>query len=259
MSRTRFLNHPGHSSQKSHGRRGSGEDISGSIDYDSLPTNDDPDADVTLGAILAKQGFDGKPTVVSQDEFDRALSDGEVEETFRGLHGSRAAQYAEQFRSGELHTGTGIHGNGTYVTTSRAEANNHAGGGTVLRVGLKRDANVVTDTALRTEMDAYRRANKDRTKRVEELDREMRQKAMDVDDDDTAGRIAVYDRYKKLKNEALGAEYQVRDDPGRFAALRGYDAIRVTDRELSGASSAAGADDQELVILNRTALIVEQA
>jgi hypothetical protein len=255
-----LLNHPGHSSQKSHGRKGGAEDISGSIDYDALPRNDnDPDIDPTLGAILAKQGFDGPPTVVSRADFDRAVATGEVEETYRGIHGSAHAEQAEQFRSGALYVGTGIHGNGTYVATSRAEALRHADGGTVLRIGLRRDARVITDTDLKAEMAKYRRANKDRDKRVTELDREMRQKANDTDDDDTAGRIAIYDRYKALKDEAVGAEYRVRQEPGRFAALQGYDAIRVTDRERSGASEAAGADDQELVILNRTAVIVEQA
>jgi hypothetical protein len=248
MSRERIHNHPGHASQKSHGRKGGGEyvegkDISKSADYDALSSKlNTTKGDAALGDIQREQGFDGKPQVVSRQEFDAAVAAGEVRETFRGINGEQAAEYAEGFRSGDLHPGTGYYGNGTYVATDRGLAEGYGAGGVVMRVGLRSDARVIEYSDAVSQM---KRELKGGNARIDALDKEMYREVLKVDDD-TSARMAVYDRYKGLKQAAAGPAHLVQDDPGRYAALRGYDAINVVG-------------DGQLVILNRTALIVEEA
>src|SRR5678816_110446 len=181
--------------------------------------------------IRDRQGFNGPPTVVSREEFDRAVGAGEVRESFRGVYGppghpELAAHYAEQFRSGDHYPGTGIYGNGTYVSMHRENAAH----GEVLRVGLRRDAKVISHDELVAQMHAHSAADAAKTGRIgriADLDHRMMSEAMHVPDDDTAGRVAVYAKYNTLKDHAASVEYRVSSDAGRFAALRGYDAIDV--------------------------------
>jgi hypothetical protein len=274
MSRERVLNHPGHGSQKSHGRQGgggrvAGRDISGSADYDHiasrLPSGHDPGGagDLALREIQREQGFDGKPEVVSRAEFDRAVANGEVTETFRGEHDradgtGSGKEFAEQYRSGEIHNGDGVHGNGKYVATSRevAEIYTDASSSGLSRIGIRSDARVVEIDALRSEMAAtYDAASAKGLKRtLADIDRQMYDEVTAFDDagGNTSGRVAIYDKYRKMKDAAGGSAVRVNEDPGRFAALRGYDAIHV-----SGADEPWG--QEQFVILNRTAVIVEEA
>lgn len=225
-------------------------DIGGSADYPHIAAalakadSRDP-ADHALSRVQDAQGFNGLPAVVSRAEFGKAKGAGDVTEVWRGLNGAGRREYAEQFRSGDHFPGVGVYGNGTYVAMARADA--EKSGDEMLRIGLRRDANVISIDDLRKKMDAYTRANAARKRRADELDKEMRRVAERANT--TAERIAVYDRYRALKADALGAEYLVRQDAGRFAALLGYDAIDVP----------GGQGGAQMVILNRTAVIVEEA
>ncbi|HEX6970221.1 MAG TPA: hypothetical protein VF174_15610 [Micromonosporaceae bacterium] len=217
MSRERVRNHPGHSSQKSHGRKGGGggkvdgEDITASADYEDINSRGMEHlggysyADRSLGAIQEAQGFTGKPEVVSRAEFDRAVRAGEVTETHRGIDGPNAQRYAEEFRSGDLHPGTGTYGAGTYVATSSAYLDEFQPAAR-LRIGLRTDANVVEIGDLRREQEAFARS-------------------------------------------ASPAARNAASDLGRFAALRGYDAVNIETHN----------DEPQLLILNRTAVIVQEA
>jgi hypothetical protein len=259
QSRARVANHPGHSSQKSHGRKGGGRaegrDLFGTDvthAFDEMQRTSDQRLDGGMAEIQRRQGFDGKPVVVSREEFDRAVADGEVTETFRGIHDGpdqTAAAYAEQYRTGDLYVSSTAYGAGTCVAHKRSGATDFAGDdGEIVRIGLRSDARVVTIEALRSEMKDYMRQNSDKTRRIDELDREMTDAVLRVDDD-TAARMATYADYKGRKAAAAGPEYMlVGTDPGRFAAMRGYDAI-----------DARNDDVPQMVILNRTAVIVEAA
>jgi hypothetical protein len=94
-----------------------------------------------------RQGFTGKPQVVTKAEFDALGSD--HERLFRGLHGAgsggpTAAEYAEAFRSGdEPFPGLGVLGNGTYTTPKQEIADSYAQDGGLLRMALRPDARVV--------------------------------------------------------------------------------------------------------------------
>jgi hypothetical protein len=220
-------NHPGHSNQKSHGRKGGGgggrvegKDLSGDRDLiaraDAQPMEQISTyafADRGLTAIQEAQGFNGEPKVVSREEFDRALAAGEVTEAHRGLTGAQAEQFAEEYRSGPHWPGFGQYGSGTYATTDPAFFESQFGGGdpdwqigATLRIGLRSDARVAPVSEIRSKLSEFQRANP----------------GMSTRSDGTAGNL------------------------GRFAATLGYDAMSVE------------ADD-ELVILNRTAVIVEEA
>lgn len=256
-----ILGHPGHSSQKSHGRRG-GEDISGSIDYESLPPNYNVTAhtDDALGEILAKQGFDAAPEVVTRAEFDRAVAAGEVTESFRGLRppaksrpnaNKTPEQLAEEYRRGPVHPGIGINGNGTYVAMRRGDAEYY--GGTVLRIGLKKGARTIGADDLDAEMDAYfAGAKRSRSSGyVRDLEAKLVSKLS------TASTPRARANARREFRGLVGSQdadrsISVNRDPGRFAALRGYDAIEIP-------KSRSPDNHAEMIILNRGAVIVEEA
>jgi len=145
--------------------------------------------DEGLLAMWRKQGFTGKPTVVSAEEFD-ALGPDHVK-VYRGLRSSpkkgTADEFAEQFRTGdEPFPGIGGFGNGTYSSTDLQNASSYMSGSdaTVLRMALRPDARIAT----------YR----------------------DLDD-------AIFGGLPELSDEARAV---VEKDAGRLATLLGYDAVK---------------------------------
>lgn len=170
---------------------------------------DDLEKDPRLLELWRKQGFTGKPTVVSKEEFD-ALGDDHTR-VFRGLHGAMGgksgAEYAEEYRTAdEPYPGLGIFGNGTYTTTREDKADKYAHEDTkgrpggLLRMALIPDARVAT---------------------IDDLEKVL-------DSGDLTGDVA----------DLVG------DDTGKLATMLGYDAFRRRDN---------------IVVLNRTALIVQEA
>lgn len=219
MSRERILNHPGHASQKSHGRSGGagkaeGKDLTGSADYEKIDKNSIDQisryayADRKLSAIQEEQGFNGKPQIVSRDEFDRAVAAGEVTELHRGILGENAGQYAEEYRSGPHWPGMGAYGSGTYAANDSSYLDEFTPDAR-LRIALRPDARVITLSNLRGE----------------------------------------HGKHKPSSD----AERSVTKDLGRFAALKGYDAVDVDQAAISSF------DSPQVLILNRTAVIVQEA
>jgi len=234
-----------------------GRDISHAVDYAALPPNYDlaTNTDPALAEIRRRQGFDGPPTVVSQADFDAAVKRGDVQETWRAFHSSpyssiTTEEMADQYRAGDLYAGTGINGNGTYVGLRQSDV--HLYGSTLARIGLRRDARIISAEDLDAEMDRYfatapeqtaqhRRREQDLLKALERA-RSPRARA-------NARRTYREDMYgPDLRSRLLA----VQRDPGRFAALRGYDAITIS-KERSPDHHA------EMIILNRTATIVQEA
>lgn len=206
--------------------------------------------DLYLKAILQDQGFNGKPDVRSKADMDAFVQNGEVE-LFRGLSpvvsthrdsGGRTVldelkgeDLTKQFKNGELFVGRGINGNGTYTSNSKTTADGYAGGGgTVMRMTLKSDAKVIGDS------DIYNMRNKAR----EELDR-----AFDpVTDRYRAGKMSGEEYVQALESHYADVtkltQSPMWNDPGRVAAVLGYDAINI---------GGGGV----YVILNRTAVRVQ--
>lgn len=142
--------------------------------------------DVMLTSISAKQGFDGKPQVVSKAQMDALIAAGHVE-LHRGVIGRgkrSAASIQEQYRTGSLFSGFGQFGNGTYTSTSVLQGRHYSDGtqGSLLRLGLRPGARVVDNKDLRAEYAAFRES-------------------------------------------ASGVTASVYGDPSRYAAARGYDVI----------------------------------
>lgn len=106
-------------------------------------------SDPALGDIMHAQGFDGAPEVLTPEQMDVAVRGGQVTELFRALRphdGHTGADFAEQYRSGDMYAGTGIYGNGAYTTPSWKEADGMARepGSQVMRMGLRSDARVIS-------------------------------------------------------------------------------------------------------------------
>lgn len=233
--------------------RTAGKDISGDVDYASLPTsyNAKTGENDALKAIIGQQGYDGKPRVVSADEFDAALGRGDVRETWRGMTGTDAGKYAEQYRTGDFYVGLGINGDGTYVATNKADGEYY--GSTLLRIGLSKDAKVVSADDLDREMDAFF-AQLDNRRKSAELKRLDEKLLKDLANAKTARERANIRR--KYRDNVFGLDSDrsiaLQRDPGVFAALRGYDAIEIPKERSPD-------KHHELIVLNRTATIVQEA
>ena len=89
--------------------------------------------DLALEIIADKQGFSGKPKVVSSDEMARLEKDGWTI-AYRGLVDNseedgtviKSDELAEQFRTGEYYAGFGTYGNGIYFSADKRVAETYA-------------------------------------------------------------------------------------------------------------------------------------
>lgn len=235
--------------------RATGRDLSSGVDYKGLPATYNPKTSENdaLKAIIGQQGFAGHPQVVTGADFDSAVQRGEVRETWRGLSqpvGSvKAEDLAEQYRTGAFHVGLGINGDGSYVAMNKADGQYY--GSTLLRIGLHKDAKVISADDLDAEMDAYFAAKAGRkSAQLRALDEKL---LKDLAKARTARARA--DIRRKYRNDIDGLDpdrsIALQRDPGIFAALRGYDAIEIPqDRSPD--------KHHEMIILNRTATIVQK-
>jgi hypothetical protein len=231
-------------------RRSRARDISREVDYDQLgPTyNLERNRDDALADIITRQGFDARPVVVSRADFDDAVSRGEVRETWRGL---KTPARTETYRTGDFYAGNGINGNGSYVAMRKADAQIY--GPVLLRIGLRRDARVISADDLDAEMDRYFAGLDDSGQSLALRNLEQKLIADLARAKTSRTRANIRRKFRsdvsRLDRDRLWA---VQRDPGRFAALRGYDAIEIP-KERSPDKHA------EIIILNRGATIVEEA
>ena len=206
-------------------------------------------ADHSLAYIYEQQGFHARPTVVEQGEFDRMAQTGEIVPLYRGLidqasdlGGAPAAELAERFRTGDQHyAGQGVFGNGTYATpqhhTAQYSYTSPHLGGSVLRMALRPGARVVDfDDLKRQYKQDSAQGYYDRLS-DQFLDGELTREQV------TALK-QEYERTRSVQWDDL-----IRD-MGRYAAIKGYDAIGAYYDNLSK-------EYREIVILNRGAVIVD--
>src|SRR6185436_10308767 len=212
--------------------------------------------DDALGAIQRAQGFDGHPRVVSREDFDAAVENGEIVETHRGIGPSpfrrdaSPEEMAEEYRSGPLHSGIGINGNGTYVAKNAEDAAIY--GSTTLRIGLRRDARVISADDLDVQMDAYFAGHPRKSAEHQRLEADLLHSLAGTSSPRARANLRRDYRAKTYAPDRQSRELSVNRDPGRFAALRGYDAIEIP--------KARSPDNHtEWVILNRTSVIVQEA
>jgi hypothetical protein len=175
----------------------------------------DPDydgfSDPLLGQIYKANGFDALPQVVPGAEIDRLAALGQPI-LYRGVRGDDAEEalsYLDQFRGGDYFPGVGTSGNGTYTSTKFDTALNYA----------RSDSNHVMRMVLDPGARIINR---------EDLFDEMRE--------------------AHFVGGLKGSAAKLLIDQGRFAAARGYDAIRF------------GVGDEEYyIVLNRGKVIVDSS
>lgn len=185
--------------------------------------------DDRLDMIYDMQGYHTKPTVVSGDELRHLVDREGWKEVWRGvgkLLGDSPARYAEDFRTGEKHyAGIGYHGNGTYTSTDKDDAYDYTSDPSVgiLHIAISPDA------------------------RIAEY-----------------GEGPVWDDYMKSleftpdQTEPTDTQ-RVLGDFGRYAALRGFDAV-VSPGGYSRSYGPPGtAPYDHYIILNRGVVAVERA
>ena len=110
--------------------------------------------------MIAKQGFNKKPTVVSEAQMNKIVKDGGMEM----LRGVPQKAHADDLMNGGKFVGRGNFGAGTYAAAgplaakevgdyvSGQYARNADGSGTVMRMALHPKAKIVTNDKLKTEM-----------------------------------------------------------------------------------------------------------
>lgn len=193
-----------------------------------------PNGDEALADLWTRQGFDGLPRVVDGETMQRAIDSGwfslwravgSTDDEYTGVH-TDAEVYAEQYRSGPPRPSLGAWGNGAYFAPDRAKDNLLSwyaqGDGALIHAALSPEARVANWDELREEMAA------------EGITHEL----LYGDDSSWTPRERVL------------------ADVGRFAAARGYDAIMYWQ---SPVYRERGEPPAEIVVLNRTAVIVEAA
>ena len=190
--------------------------------------------DRDLAAIAEHQGLSGPPKVVTAAEMDAAVADGWTE-MYRGtgdalLNRDSAATISERFRTGEYQPGRGYYGNGFYTSVSRGVA------------------------------EGYRHADL-------KFDNDHNNAGYSGGAPGGLTRIALSPRARVLEfTPQLGREIgdnpqyspaarQLLKDPGRYAAARGYDAVRVVNRD-DGISLEP---PDQYIIINRGAVLVQRA
>jgi len=244
--------------------------------------------DEVAGEIAQMQGFDGPPTVGTAAELDEAIAEGGTE-LWRGYRGAlpqwsegygedpgrvyyptwgRVADHIEQWRSGQYTAGSGIYGQGTYTSVDRrvmerfGEPMEDRAGRTVAMVDPRSVARMVLSPDARV-IDFHDNRLKAYMRRLyagitpESLEQGVLQveselagidlKRSDFDDHHWSVLIGAA---KKKAMALLG-------DRGRAAAALGFDAMHVPPGEKHGDGS--NIDAPQYVILNRTALLVQEA
>ena len=173
-----------------------------------------------LHAVQEMRGFNAKPKLVTEKDFDALVAAGDHIEMLRGVSGysgKTADQLADQFRKGDHFPGHGCFGAGTYCDSTKGSSNaasQYAGGsGSLLRIALPKTAKIIKQSEL------------------EKL-------------------------VPKEPPGAVGYGHHPRNQEwwGVQAALAGYDAIHV-----DGKSNAHGSYGKNYyVILNRGAVVVQE-
>lgn len=83
--------------------------------------------------LVTELGMNGKPTILSKDEFDRVAAESGALLLYRGVtgNGTMSAEDIKQhtMRADLTYIGDGIHGDGLYFSTDRRTAQSYAGWG----------------------------------------------------------------------------------------------------------------------------------
>lgn len=228
----------------------------GGYSWDLKPNN------VGTRTLWQEQGFDAKPTLVTEAQWADLEASGWTP-MYRGLNADtddELAVYVRQFLEGdEPYAGSGMFGTGHYTSDIRGTAEEyarHAHGvgqeqrakqsGQVLDILLHKDAKVIDIEDLQQQM-----------KQVWETRRRIEREIRGERDD---GFPAIQwddltDEQRTFLMNVNNYEAVIQEDPGRFATMLGYDAIRVRN-PMTNWQTQEKLPDTFYVVLNRGALAV---
>ena len=196
--------------------------------------------DMVLTDIYKARGFNAMPQMMDKASIKSYIAQNKTPELYRGMgtssHGQSGAEKMDRFEKDPLHfAGYGVLGNGTYAAETPPNsyrnyglrvARSYAGrngGGTQVRMTLKKDAKVAAYTTVRRQQREF----------LSKLGQAYR-----------SGTIG-FDTYKAVNNICM--------DVGRFGALRGYEAWY----DKNGAHSGATRNNPFWVVTNRGALMIQ--
>lgn len=195
--------------------------------------------DIALREIVRQKGFDQPPTLVDPERLQEVVDSGRPE-MWRGV---AQPGHVEQFRTGDYFAGI-------YVLSAEdpaqaANAQDLTGrtyGRNQIRMTLAPDAHVV-------DFDSIKPLQKADLDAAQDERRALRQRLYDAEGrgENTTELEDELDRNRRWQ--------QVLEDPGRWAALNGYDAIRA----VGGIGDLWGEGLRETVVLNRGALLVDRS
>lgn len=239
-------------------------DLAIKIDKDAKKVKLAPrETDKHLKLLYAESGYDGKPSVVNKAGIDKAAADGATL-MVRGLDDS-SGKFSQQFRTGDYYTGNGIYGNGTYVGHSGAIRNgvfthgNDAASGKRaaadvikngyissttknLRMALPSDAQVVTQSQLDQEIAEVKKGIETWAKT------ELSKLTQGNGSVDQAKRSEINKKAAALRKVLIGDYHKPPSSSGRFAVIRGHDAI---------ALDMSYAKNTFMNLLNRSKVLVQ--
>ena len=187
--------------------------------------------DIVLQDMAKEVGFHKKPTLLSKEEMDAYIQQGN-RELFRGIGGRQgeAEIYVEQFKTGEYFAGKGVYGNGVYTAYGEdgmEVAKQFAGGveKNVLRISLKKDAKIISHDALIETQKLEFTALQDEERALRRKARKEADRIYDETGDDDKVEMFLKEAAKKW--EETERYRRVLADPGRYALYKGYDAIDI--------------------------------
>jgi hypothetical protein len=222
--------------------------------------NISPDAPTIQGEFAKLQGFKGKPSIISDAEYQKLLDDDNYTIVYRGLADTKtltADELVRQYKYGEMFDGVGVYGDGTYFAgrTSKiipdgetvpkptalvyADDKNE---NIIAGAFRKSDAHIVEDTQIYEYMSQFRRqldpGGKIR-KRIKKKYNFTTDRMMDMPEEARKELSILYD----LTDDSMFAE---------FSTMLGFDGMHVQKRY-----SPTGLIDIDFyVIFNRTKLFI---
>jgi SPP1 gp7 family putative phage head morphogenesis protein len=214
--------------------------------------------------LWQEQGFDALPQVLDDAQFSTLETRGWTR-VFRGINGDSAEEvnrHVAQFVDGaEPFAGQGLFGTGHYSTTIRESA--EAFSKTAMGVGQQqgaRNAGQVIEMMLSPDAKIID---------IEDLQRMYSEqlKTWRAQGDAIFGRLPnglearTFDQLTKAEQDIVrrlaSMENIIQDDPGRYATMMGYDAIRIKNPQISY-TSPDKLPDTYYAILNRGAVAVRR-
>jgi hypothetical protein len=230
----------------------------GGYDWD-LKTNN-----IGTRVLWQEQGFDALPQVLDDAEFSTLETRGWTR-VFRGINGDSAqevnAHVAQFIEGAEPFAGQGLFGTGHYSTTIRESA--EAFSKTAMGVGQQqgaRNAGQVIEMMLSP--DAKIIDIEDLQRMYSEQLATWRKQSRAIFGERANGLEArtfdeLSDSEKDLVRRLASMENIIQDDPGRYATMMGYDAIRIKTPQISY-TSPDKLPDTYYAILNRGAVAVKR-